>query len=87
MLLDGRWRPHRSGMTSLAPAHVLHAYQLASLDLIPDAATTRISNSGFAEANDGEINAFSHSLGRKRTSGFENVWLTLTMDRVLFVIS
>jgi len=26
MLLDGRWRPHRSGMTSLAPAHVLHAF-------------------------------------------------------------
>jgi len=26
MLLDGRWRPHRAGMTSLAPAHVLHAF-------------------------------------------------------------
>jgi AraC-like DNA-binding protein len=26
MLLDGRWRPHRAGMVSLAPAHVLHAF-------------------------------------------------------------
>ena len=26
ILLDGRWRPHRRGMTSLAPAHVLHAF-------------------------------------------------------------
>jgi AraC-like DNA-binding protein len=26
MLLDGRWRPHRPGMVSLAPAHVLHAF-------------------------------------------------------------
>lgn len=26
MLVDGRWRPHRAGMISLAPAHVLHAF-------------------------------------------------------------
>lgn len=26
MLLDGRWRPHRAGMVTLAPAHVLHAF-------------------------------------------------------------
>ncbi|UYN97844.1 MAG: AraC family transcriptional regulator [Enhydrobacter sp.] len=26
ILLDGRWRPHRAGMVSLAPAHVLHAF-------------------------------------------------------------
>ena len=26
ILLDGRWRPHRRGMTSFAPAHVLHAF-------------------------------------------------------------
>jgi AraC-like DNA-binding protein len=26
MLLDGRWRPHKAGMISLAPAHVLHAF-------------------------------------------------------------
>lgn len=26
MLIDGRWRPHREGMVSLAPAHVLHAF-------------------------------------------------------------
>ena len=26
MLIDGRWRPHRDGMVSLAPAHVLHAF-------------------------------------------------------------
>ncbi|MGF1621625.1 MAG: AraC family transcriptional regulator [Rhodomicrobiaceae bacterium] len=26
MLLDGRWRPHRAGMVSLAPAHVLNAF-------------------------------------------------------------
>lgn len=26
ILLDGRWRPHRAGMLSLAPAHVLHAF-------------------------------------------------------------
>jgi AraC-like DNA-binding protein len=26
ILLDGRWRPHRAGMASLAPAHVLHAF-------------------------------------------------------------
>ena len=26
MLLDGRWRPHRTGMTTFAPAHVLHAF-------------------------------------------------------------
>lgn len=26
MLVDGRWRPHGEGMTSLAPAHVLHAF-------------------------------------------------------------
>lgn len=26
MLLDGRWRPHRDGMVTLAPAHVLHAF-------------------------------------------------------------
>lgn len=26
MLIDGRWRPHRAGMASLAPAHVLHAF-------------------------------------------------------------
>lgn len=26
MLLDGHWRPHRAGMISLAPAHVLHAF-------------------------------------------------------------
>lgn len=26
MLLDGRWRPHRKGMVTLAPAHVLHAF-------------------------------------------------------------
>ena len=26
MLLDGRWHPHRPGMASLAPAHVLHAF-------------------------------------------------------------
>lgn len=26
MLLDGRWWPHRAGMVSLAPAHVLHAF-------------------------------------------------------------
>jgi AraC-like DNA-binding protein len=26
MLLDGRWCPHRPGMASLAPAHVLHAF-------------------------------------------------------------
>jgi AraC-like DNA-binding protein len=26
MLIDGRWRPHRAGTTSLAPAHVLHAF-------------------------------------------------------------
>lgn len=26
ILLDGRWRPHRTGMVSLAPAHVLHAF-------------------------------------------------------------
>lgn len=26
ILLDGRWRPHKSGMASLAPAHVLHAF-------------------------------------------------------------
>jgi AraC-like DNA-binding protein len=27
MLIDGRWRPHTEGMMSLAPAHVLHAFQ------------------------------------------------------------
>lgn len=27
MLLDGRWRSHRPGNTSLAPAHVLHAFR------------------------------------------------------------
>jgi AraC-like DNA-binding protein len=27
MLLDGRWQPHRLGQTSLAPAHVLHAFR------------------------------------------------------------
>lgn len=26
ILLDGRWRPHKAGMVSLAPAHVLHAF-------------------------------------------------------------
>lgn len=26
MLLDGRWRPHKAGWVSLAPAHVLHAF-------------------------------------------------------------
>lgn len=26
MLIDGRWRPHGTGMASLAPAHVLHAF-------------------------------------------------------------
>ena len=26
MLVDGRWRPHRAGTVSLAPAHVLHAF-------------------------------------------------------------
>lgn len=26
ILLDGRWRAHRAGMVSLAPAHVLHAF-------------------------------------------------------------
>jgi len=26
MLLDGRWRPHRQTMVTLAPAHVLHAF-------------------------------------------------------------
>lgn len=26
MLLDGRWRAHRQGMVTLAPAHVLHAF-------------------------------------------------------------
>ncbi len=26
ILLDGRWRPHRAGLVSLAPAHVLHAF-------------------------------------------------------------
>jgi transcriptional regulator GlxA family with amidase domain len=26
MLIDGRWRPHREGWVSLAPAHVLHAF-------------------------------------------------------------
>ncbi|WP_341908789.1 AraC family transcriptional regulator [Ferrovibrio terrae] len=26
ILLEGRWRPHRAGMVSLAPAHVLHAF-------------------------------------------------------------
>ncbi|WP_297771159.1 AraC family transcriptional regulator [uncultured Roseovarius sp.] len=26
MLLDGRWRLHRAGMVTLAPAHVLHAF-------------------------------------------------------------
>lgn len=26
ILLDGRWRPHKPGMVSLAPAHVLHAF-------------------------------------------------------------
>jgi AraC-like DNA-binding protein len=26
ILLDGRWRPHKAGMASLAPAHVLHAF-------------------------------------------------------------
>ena len=26
MLLDGRWRAHREGMVTLAPAHVLHAF-------------------------------------------------------------
>ncbi len=26
ILLDGRWRPHRAGTASLAPAHVLHAF-------------------------------------------------------------
>jgi AraC-like DNA-binding protein len=26
ILLDGRWRPHKPGMASLAPAHVLHAF-------------------------------------------------------------
>lgn len=26
ILLDGRWRRHRAGMVSLAPAHVLHAF-------------------------------------------------------------
>jgi AraC-like DNA-binding protein len=26
MLVDGRWRTHRTGMASLAPAHVLHAF-------------------------------------------------------------
>lgn len=26
MLLDGRWRTHRQGMVTLAPAHVLHAF-------------------------------------------------------------
>jgi AraC-like DNA-binding protein len=27
MLLDGRWQTHRPGRTSLAPAHVLHAFR------------------------------------------------------------
>lgn len=27
MLLDGRWQTHRPGKTSLAPAHVLHAFR------------------------------------------------------------
>lgn len=27
MLLDGRWQQHRPGKTSLAPAHVLHAFR------------------------------------------------------------
>jgi AraC-like DNA-binding protein len=26
MLLDGRWRAHREGMVTMAPAHVLHAF-------------------------------------------------------------
>lgn len=26
ILVDGRWRPHRAGTVSLAPAHVLHAF-------------------------------------------------------------
>jgi len=27
MLLDGRWQTHQPGKTSLAPAHVLHAFR------------------------------------------------------------
>lgn len=30
MLLEGRWRPHREGVVSLSPAHVLHAFHAVS---------------------------------------------------------
>ena len=43
ILLDGRWRPHRAGMVSLAPAHVLHAFHaiLQSAGNIAGCATCR----------------------------------------------
>lgn len=91
MLIDGRWRHHRAGMMSLAPAHVLHAFHAIQskrwrycwVRYMPESPRSAIGSMAPVMARfdpeplDHAIRGLHHEVQSSGNAGSETLWIDL----------